>query len=791
MWRPLVAALASFGLLAVSGFQAAEAQTVASETAAPQSTELEEVIVTAQFRQQDLQQTPIAITAISADVARAQGATSLVNLGTTAPNVTFAPGSGIYPGAQMFIRGVGQTDFLPAEDPGVGVYLDDVYYGNIWGADFDLVDLDRVEISRGPQGTLSGVNSIGGSVKMYTQRAMGDGSGYFEAGYGTDDTTEVRGAFDVSLIPNTLYLRVSGALHRDDGYVTREDFACLNPAEAGTIQKTSTEAGTCAIGQEGGSNKSVARADLRWLATDKLEINLIADVDDVTSQPGAEVLTGINPGSVDPIWTAKVVGMYGVPFDTRFVTGGQYSTYTTYCDTLKHYCIDPNGFTNNNGYEGIIDYKITDDISLKSITSYREMTGYTSDGSLGTPLPTSLSTYTLNHKQFTEELRLSGTSFNKFLDWTAGVYYYDANDTVGGEVGGEDQLAAVGGLYFQVHDTVTSLKKAGYADLTFHLTDKLSLIGGARYNRTGTLYTFGRINPDNPYDTPNPLFGFPFFLQNLDGPAPQSVNARWDYRAALDYQWTPNFMTYAQVATGFKDGGINPTPLDVAQELPFRPETLTSYEIGVKSEFFDHHVTFDAAGFYSKYKNLQLTVLTTIDGLTANIFSNAGEATISGAEAEIQARPIGQLLFSASGSYLDFKYNNLGAAGLIANGPCLSCTQVLTPEYKASLAVQYDFNLSQWGHLTPRFSDDYTAKMYTDLPNTEATIIPQRWVANARLVWQLPSARWEAALEVTNVFDKYYYSNILNFWYAGGGAAMGLPGRPREALVTLRHSFGT
>jgi len=781
----LLVALASCIFVSSLGTQAVLAQNAPSGTSSA-SDQLQEIIVTAQFREENLQQAPLAITAITGEMLRERGTSSVTDLGAAVPNVTFSQGSGIYPGAQMYIRGVGQENFIPSQDPGVGTYIDDVYYGNLFGADFDLIDVDRVEILRGPQGTLSGANSIGGSVKIYTQKPTGSGDGYFEAGYGSNQTTVLRGAYDVSLIPDTLFLRISGGLHRDNGYVTRLDFTCTNPGEAGKLPSMTNVAGDCRLGQEGGEDVSVARANLRWLAADNLEINLMADVDNVTSQPGAEVLLAVNTAAIDPVYQAYNIATYGVPLDNRFATPGKYYTFSTFQDLSKNVFVNPNGFSNNYGFTGTIDYKLPDNLALKSITSYRRGDGSSSEDADGSPLSASTSLYTFTHRQFTEELRLSGTSFGSFLNWTVGGFYYDAHDVLGGQVDSTDSLFEFGGLYFQVNDRIDSVKDAAYVNLTIHPTDQLSIIGGYRYSHSHLFYTFGRIDPDNPLDFPGivTLFGL-----NALGAAPVASFNHGDWRAAVEYQWTPDLMTYVSVATGFKDGGINPTPLDVAQELPFKPETLTSYEIGLKSQWFDRRATMDLAAFTSKYKNLQLNALTVVDGLTDNIFTNAGQATISGVEAEFDARPFKGLMISASGSYLHFKYDSLGAAALVPDGPCLSCTNVLTPEYKGSFAVQYSIDLGQWGSLTPRFSDDYTAKEYAELTNNPVMEIPQRWVANARLAYALPNAKWEAVLAVTNVFDKYYYTNINPYWYSGGNTAMGLPGRPREALVSFRHTF--
>ncbi len=179
--------------------------------ATPDANTLEMVTVTAQFRKEDLQQTPVAITAITGAMLEARSQTSLEDVTANAPNVILLPsaaGAGNAMRAQ--IRGIGQTDLNPAVDPGVGIYIDDVYFATLTGSDFALLDLDRVEILRGPQGTLSGMNSLGGSVKLYTQKPTGSNEGYVEATAGSLSRVGLRASGDFSLIPDTLFVRLSG-----------------------------------------------------------------------------------------------------------------------------------------------------------------------------------------------------------------------------------------------------------------------------------------------------------------------------------------------------------------------------------------------------------------------------------------------------------------------------------------------------------------------------------------------------------------------------------------------------
>ena len=189
---------------------------------------LQEVVVTAQFRQQNLQQTPIAITAVNAAMLEARNQTDIAQVAAQAPNVTLTQNGAAFGSSMVaFIRGVGQTDFNLALEPGVGIYVDDVYHATLTGSVLDLLDLDRVEVLRGPQGTLAGKNSIGGSVKLFSKKPKGDGSGYVELTGGSYSRMDARGAADLALT-ETLFMRASFASKHHDGYVTRLDYDCAN-----------------------------------------------------------------------------------------------------------------------------------------------------------------------------------------------------------------------------------------------------------------------------------------------------------------------------------------------------------------------------------------------------------------------------------------------------------------------------------------------------------------------------------------------------------------------------------
>ncbi len=293
---------------------------VFAQNAASEPVVLEEVVVTAQFREQGLQKTPVAITAVNAEQLQQRSATAITDVAAFAPNVVSTPGSsGFGPVAQTYIRGVGQNDGSFALEPGVGIYVDDVYNGILLGSVFDLLDIDRVEVLRGPQGTLAGKNSLGGAIKLFSKKPDGDGGGYVEATYGEFNRTDVRAGGNFTLLEDKLYARVAGVSKHRDGYLDRLDFACVNPGSGAPNAITSRK--DCKIGTEGGQDLQAVRVALRWLATDDIEDNFIADVTQDRSETAATKMLVLNNPQV-PNSAAFITGA-GQLYELRHVHGAE------------------------------------------------------------------------------------------------------------------------------------------------------------------------------------------------------------------------------------------------------------------------------------------------------------------------------------------------------------------------------------------------------------------------------------------------------------------------------------
>jgi iron complex outermembrane receptor protein len=796
----------------------------------------DEIIVTAQFRSQKLQDTPIAITAVSSAMLESRSQTNIAQVANQAPSVTLKPqGAAFGPALGANIRGVGQFDFNPALEPGVGFYVDDVYYATLTGSILDLLDLDRVEILRGPQGTLAGRNSIGGAVKLYSKRPLGDGSGSISAAYGSRNRIDLRGGADFNLTPG-VDVRLSGVAKKQRGYVKRLDFGCVYPAggsatlpanaplNAGTAINPAggvpaTTSGDCLLAREGEVNYIAGRAQIRLRPTDRFEVNIAGDYtdDDRTTAPNILLARNYPNGqlasprfplpAIPPYATATPPGRdiqpfsVTVPYDTRFVCG-KYCTYENFIDPADG--AYPAGQADGRvhfrgwGVSGEAEWQIADRLQLTSITAYRAYRSLFSNDNDASPLSHSLGYGPLTFRFFSQEVRLSGSfGANREVQYTLGGYYSDQKS-----VYKSFQDLRYSALRFEQNDPVKADSKAVFAQIAWTPLPRLTLNGGLRYTEESKTYTYVRRSPEGGVAPPA--------LAPLDGLTGDYSGHRVDYRANAQYSFTDTVMGYAQISTGFKGGGVNPRPFFSQQVQPFGPETLTAYEIGAKSDLFDRKLRLNLAAFFSKYKGIQLSLgnCTAIAGagfgVPCALPTNAGDADIKGIELETTVRPVGGLVIDGSASFLDFKYKRFGtytatASGVTTtvsvggptnlNGPQYGDYPSYTPRWKWSVGAQYEFDLGGAGTLTPRVDAAFQGQLYTAGANRSSNRIDGYTVANARLTWRNAKNDLEAALEVTNFTNKYYYLTISDGSISGAGTVTAQPGRPREWAFSVKKKF--
>lgn len=791
----------------------AQAAPAASTDSAAPADVLQEVVVTAEFRTEKLQETPIAITAVNADAMQQRNMTNLTDIANVAPNVTMFESSAAYGKTNAaFIRGIGQGDFnLAAGEPGVGVYIDDVYFATTLGSAFDLFDLDSVEILRGPQGTLQGKNSIGGAINMHSKKPTGDNSGYVDVTLGDYSRRDLKAAYDLK-ITDDLFLRVSAYEQYRTGYVTRASYGCANPQpKAGQGITTdsrgytvntdapqylqgnapSTLGGSCAIGTEGGINVRGARGQLRWIINDQMENNFTAFVVDDNSEAAPETLVAVGGASLYiPGFNAYLLGKYGQQFDSRFLSKNFYTTYSNFYDLDLQEAIPNTDSMHQWGFSDVYDWDFAPNAHFKSITSFLGYWTDFSDDQSNSPLPLAWAYNLVDHQQFTQEFRFTGKALpNDQLDWATGAFYYRGTSVNRGQInvallGGAAGPAA--GLNFQQNSPALDQNEAVFLQGTEHLTDKLDLTAGVRETHEDKSYTyqsfFGRVGP----------YGVEY--------------SHTDWKVSAGYKVTPDVLTYATISTGFRGGGFNPRPFAESQINEFQPEKLTEYEVGLKSDWFDHRLRANVAGYYGNYKSLQFNSQISQNGVPYTGITNIGGADIYGYEIELEARPVGALRIEASMGYTAFRYKDLGvnvgcgsgpdaaanadAHLCIAGNPSYSDYPVGQPKIKANLGASYVFSLPDGSSVTPRLDATYQSRVYSDvINNTPGAIISPRYLLNGRVQWDSSTDKWSVAALGTNLTNKQYYISLFDLRAFGEGMESGQPGAPREWAVQVHYKF--
>jgi iron complex outermembrane receptor protein len=759
----------------------------------PSKPEGDVIIVTAQFREQNPQKTPLAMTVLGTEQMRERNQVTTVDLGAHAPNVNLSPGTGVYgPAMQAYIRGVGQHDFNFALEPGVGVYVDDVYYSTLTGSIIDLMDLERVEVLRGPQGTLAGQNSIGGAIRLFSRKPQGGNNGYVQTTYGRYDRLEVRAAGDFTLVKHKLFGRISGVAHHSDGYVTRYDYACTHP---GTTVPTFQDDNGCKLGTEGGRAYAGTRASFRWTPTNRVEVTVTGDYtkDNSESTPNTLLYVGtpMGPGS-PPLPNLSLGGVpLGTPAGSDFISyspfGGYaldtrssspYANYSTYTDPApangtNAYGVPPVYRVDSGGASGRIEVDLPKRLSLTSITAYRQYSGEWSTDE-GTPIGSMTLHNVVSSAQATEELRFGGKLFGDAVDFTVGGFYLWRESRYGGRIG-------LPTIQFLEDSVIPAQTAAGFGNIEYHVTDALDLIAGARYTWQEKEFEYGRdFVPGAPVIPP---------LAALNGTVGRFEGSRGDYRGAVQYQWVPQLMTYGQVATGFKGGGVNARPFAPSQAFSHEPETMVGYEIGAKSDWFDDRLRLNAAAFFNQYKDIVVTVSSCPVEPATPCFAplNAGKAHVMGFELEGVAYPIRYLGLDGSVGYLNFEYDSISAAGA-SSGITLDMKGPYAPKMQARGGVRYHFLMGSWGSLTPRLDLLYQSAYHTNGLNSRYDMVDHRTVLNGRVTWSSADDTWQAALELTNITNSLYYLNVTD---ARSTAFMvnGQPAPPFRWALSLRRNF--
>ena len=830
MKRFLMLGASLAGLVAVPAY----AQEADSERESRKNNGLEEIVVTATKRTENVQDVPIAITAYSAEALESKGISEVVSIGNLTPNVTLdagTPFSGSSSVLSAYIRGIGQNDFAFNLDPGVGVYLDGVYLARSVGANQDLLDIERVEILKGPQGTLFGRNSVGGAISIVT-KAPSDELGFkAEVTGGRFGRFDVKGSLNLP-IAQGVTSSLSFSSKRNDGFQKVIPFPGF---ASGFVDDSFPSFGQGTSDRHGGENQYTIRGKLRVEASNDVTITLVGDYLSQNNNGVASTLikTAVNPADPSnvfgPLYNGCVAGAlpaFAITGLCNNILGGSpiggiisNGTSLIYDDKYVSPSIDKT-YANGNNFSRLKNYGASATIdwnlgfgNLKSITAYRELHWKSAQDSDGSPLPLLHTSFETNQEQFSEELQLTGDAVDGRLRYVLGAYYFEESGNL------HDLVTFPAGLLQIDGNNLLSTKAyAAYANVNFAVTDQLSITVGGRYTKENKRFTGlqsdanGFFYKANGYATPdeaarvalctvgaaNPsLIGIPAGLfcypsaSNIfqvypvapPGGFRQSFN-NFSPKIGVEFKPNDDVLIYASWSKGYKTGGWTTrltTPQPAGTTAPtFGPEKATTYEIGVKSELADRRAILNVSGFYTDYTGIQLNFQVG----TSPTLANAGDAEIYGVEAELQAAPVDNLTLSAAVGYIHAEYKNI-AFGV--TGVTTSHSLPKTPEWKFSFSPQYTIDLGNGGQMLLNADYTHTSSLYNDTENTELLKRPATDMMNASITYREPNEKWSLSIGATNLLDDRYLS--VGHAQIAGGQIYGTYSRPREWYVTGRVNF--
>lgn len=680
---------------------------------------LEEIVVTARKREENLQQTPISVTALSGEALANAGINELTAIDQQTPNLSFTVGTGGGGSSvNAYIRGVGETDFIITTDPAVGLYLDGVYLARAFGANMELKDVGQIEVLRGPQGSLFGKNSIGGAINVSTRKPDGSNSAEIGLSTGSYNLQELS-FYGQTALTDTLAASVAYLQKKADGWQKRPG------TDAGNI------------------DLATGRVIINWAPNDDFESTLSMDWNEQEQTGYPNVMLAYENGS-----------FFGDLWNTLNPSAP---------------CCTPNADIDRSGASGPlpkdnvdgrgINWTSTwssDDIQFKSITGYREMKALFGRDGDNSALNYAGDIHDQDHDQFSQEFQLTGN--HEKLNWIAGAYYFEE------ESNDDTDLIIIQGIGTSVsfNNTQEATSYALYGHVSYSLTDDIDIFAGIRYTEEEkdfhqqiSSYDFG-----SPHVFPIP--GAPTDSCQFNAAAATfDCGQDWSNtspKIGLTYQYNDDVMAYAHVSQGFRSGGYNGRAFGSASDMQeYEPEIMTSYETGIKAELFDKSLRLNASLFYNDYKDIQ--VLITRAGSVAT--ENASQASIKGLELEATWLPTSQWKIDLGLGIL--KDDSDGWVDV--TGDYTDTELKHTADYSFNLSSEYEFDLSNSGTLVLRGGMKYQSEYYLDAVNTELLQVSGHSLFNAGLIYRPNNDAWSVALQGRNLSNK----RVLNSGFDGSG----------------------
>lgn len=736
--------LAGVSTLALTLGTAVHAQAQSEAPRQDAAYQVDDIVVTARRQSERLQDVPSAVTAFSSDTLYRNQTQTLGDLQAYVPNLSLHVGDAS--NAVIYLRGIGQIDSISFNDPGVGVYLDDVYLGRVQGSFLEVVDPQQIEVLRGPQGTLYGRNTIGGAVKFTSEKPSPITEGYIAGAIGSYDERRLRGRLSGPLGSDQLLGSIAIASSSRDGYTTN-----LNDGQS-----------------DGDKDLLAGRATLLYQPTDQFSANLTIDASQ--NRPARSR----TPHRETPIYSLNTGAM-------RPVIADPYAVDVTYNDLER---LDTSGVSLTLTYD-------SGPFTFKSISAYREME-YRTHLDLDASPDESFGIYDFETQdQTSQELQILYRGDR--LSAVGGLFYFQENDTTFGGAVAPDFFVDIGFILpFPLNSSGLRLSDnesiAAYGQVDYELSERASLTVGLRYTHE-TKSTDNRGEFFLPAVAPTAEDMERLFGQGLGyGVSGYQAEKSWDSftpRIALNYKVSNDVLAYVSAAQGFKSGGFNGRITTTAQS--FDPETLWSYEAGLKSELFDGRARLNLAAFFQDYTDLQLSRFAAdpVTGDFSSVFDNAGGAQFYGLEAEVSAQLSQALRFDGNLAYLHSEYTEY-----IDGGVDISDQRELVnaPEWSGRAGLTYDASLGALGDLTLSGGAAYRSKTYLTVSSSEILAQDGYWLADASILFTPRNAPWTVLLSGKNLTDEAYKEHAFDL-SASPGVQLGYYGAPRTVSLDVRYTF--
>ncbi|MEZ5500388.1 MAG: TonB-dependent receptor [Steroidobacteraceae bacterium] len=705
-----------------------------------QSGQLEEIVVTAQKRAESAQDVPISIVAVTGDELARTGQTDFLSIASRTPTLQYSQAGGE---SQIYIRGIGSNLLAVGADPSVAIHLDGVYLGRPNMGLNQFLDVDRVEVLRGPQGTLYGRNATGGSINIISKQPTDEFEGYVGVGTGSFSRVELKAAAG-GPISDQWGFRLAGRFVKDDGYV--DD---LDPAGTNKLDDQDLKA---------------VRGILRFRPSEAFTGTLAYDYSKFSNGN-----TAVRPN--DSTGTGQVFG--AVPTSSILQERNDFNTFMDW---------------KTGGPTLTLNWNLANGVELTSISAYKTFKMDFFFNTDGTELNVTRTSEIFDTTQFSQELRLASTADSR-LQWIGGAYYFD--ESKDGALGLVRELGVPSLRSFNIFATNDTKAWAVFGELYYNLTDRLKLTAGLRYS-------------DEKKDDYNELN---FVLANAANPASEVLLGLYgniDYAACgalcpfqtrtdskkwsdttpklgIDYKLNDDVLLYASYTEGFKSGGYN----DYQPTNPvYDPETIKSFEIGAKTDWMDGRLRLNAAAFWYDYNDLQVT--TFFQSLT--LVSNAATAKVKGIDLELLARPNDAFDVGVNLSFLDATYDKFDVPYGVCSQYVLDnftdpgCADVPTvrpvgsprvvdasgnnlnnaPEFKGNLFAQYRVPLGS-GSLTLFGQLSHTDDIYFNAANEDVAKQSAITLLDASLSWRNADESLEVSLYGKNLSDEEYFHNIVQF----------------------------